>query len=104
MAHKILPSANERIIEIWEYTCDKWGEEQADSYITGLFNKLDEIANARHRWNPIDQEVLADVFFAKYRHHFIFFRELSDGRLGVISILHEQMDIPIRLIEDAERN
>jgi plasmid stabilization system protein ParE len=33
----------------------------------------------------------------------VFFRELSKKRLGVISVLHEKMDIPARLREDAER-
>ncbi len=104
MAHRILPSAKERMIEIWDYTCEKWGEEQADSYVSGLFVELDKISLARHRWNRVDNDELADVFVAKYRHHFVFFRELTDGQLGVISILHEKMDIPMRLIEDFERN
>ncbi|MCF6313159.1 MAG: type II toxin-antitoxin system RelE/ParE family toxin [Verrucomicrobiales bacterium] len=104
MAHKILPSAEQRLIEIWEYTCDKWGEQQADSYITGLFAELDKITDCQHLWKKVNHDELMDVFFVKYRHHFIFFRELPDTELGVISILHEQMDIPLRLIEDSENN
>ena len=33
----------------------------------------------------------------------MFFRELSKKRLGVISVLHEKMEIAARLQEDAER-
>ena len=48
-------------------------------------------------------EALIGVFFIRYQHHYLFFRELSDGTLGVISILHENMDIPARLRDDSER-
>jgi len=30
----------------------------------------------------------------------VFFRELDTGDLGVMSILHERMDLPVRLKED----
>ena len=33
----------------------------------------------------------------------MFFRELSEGGIGVITVLHGSMDIPARLKEDAER-
>jgi plasmid stabilization system protein ParE len=46
---------------------------------------------------------LKGVYFFRHRHHYVFFRELSKKRLGVISVLHEKMDIPARLREDAER-
>ena len=47
--------------------------------------------------------ILPLVFFFRHQHHYVFFRELSKGSLGVISILHENMDIPSRLREDFER-
>lgn len=41
------------------------------------------------------------IFFVKHAHHFIFFKELPLGEIGVISVLHESMDIPSRLRDDA---
>ena len=104
MLHKILPSARERLIEIWEYTEKKWGEEQADVYITGFFDRLDEIAQEPHLWKVVRNSELPDVFFSKYEHHFFFFRQLAGGSLGVITILHESMNLPDRLKEDAAQN
>jgi plasmid stabilization system protein ParE len=46
---------------------------------------------------------LIGVYFIRRQHHYIFFRELSSGSLGVINILHENMDIPARLKEDSGR-
>jgi plasmid stabilization system protein ParE len=49
-------------------------------------------------------EALSGIFFIRYQHHYVFSRELSGGTLGVISVLHENMDIPTnRLREDSER-
>jgi plasmid stabilization system protein ParE len=45
----------------------------------------------------------AGIWFVHHEHHYLFFRELSDGHVGIISILHENMDLPARLREDADR-
>jgi plasmid stabilization system protein ParE len=43
------------------------------------------------------------IFFSRYEKHAISFRELSDDDIGVISILHEVMQIPVHLNEDLEK-
>jgi toxin ParE1/3/4 len=101
MGHKIYATARSRLIEIWEYTETNWGAEQADRYIESLFEELDRIAGGRHRWKPVQQFGFEGVYYAQYRHHFIFFRDL-DGVLGVITVLHESMDIPNRLLNDSK--
>lgn len=103
MAAKFHPAARRRLVEIWDYTDDNWGPEQADCYIEGLFAELDRIARRRDRWKPVQEHGFEGVYFAKYRHQFIFFRDL-DGRLGVITVLHESMDIPNRLLDDIEQS
>lgn len=99
MAAKIYQAAKERILDIWDYSELTWGEDQADKYVGGLVAAINEAHGKRYQW----RRVVDGVFFIRYRHHYLFFRELSDGTLGVISILHENMDIPSRLKEDAGR-
>jgi toxin ParE1/3/4 len=101
MAAKILPAARARILEIWDYTEKKWGEDQADSYVRGLVDAINGLSEERRRWKPVRDEALTGLFFFHHRHHYIFFRELFPGMVGVISILHENMDLPARLKEDA---
>lgn len=36
MAARIYPAAQERILEIWDYTERTWGEDQADKYVREL--------------------------------------------------------------------
>jgi plasmid stabilization system protein ParE len=103
MAAKIFTAARDRLLEIWDYTERTWGEEQADNYVRGIVDAATRVQRERFRWRSVGDATLSGVFFFRYEHHYIFFRELSDGTLGVISILHENMDIPSRLKEDAER-
>jgi plasmid stabilization system protein ParE len=100
MRIKILPPAESRLLAIWRYTCKRWDEEQADSYIAGLVAAVEEAADRPESWKSVRDPALRGVWFIRFRHHFIFFRQLPSGCLGVISILHESMDIPRRLEED----
>ncbi len=103
MAAKIFPAAQEQLFGIWDYTEQTWGEEQADRYVRGLVGAIHTAQDRRHQWRRVPDETLIGIFFIRYQHHYLFFRELSSGTLGVISILHENMDIPARLKEDTER-
>jgi toxin ParE1/3/4 len=102
MPAKIYPAAQERILEIWDYTERKWNEKQADAYVRELVAEIEAVMVQRHRWRPVLDESLKGVYFFRHRHHYIFFRELTKKRVGVISVLHEKMDIPARLREDAD--
>lgn len=103
MTHRIHLSAKRRLVEIWEYTEKTWGSDQADRYIEGLFAELERLARNRHLWKQVKERGFEGIFFAKYQHHFIFFLDLEDT-LGVITVLHEAMDLPSRLREDTEGN
>jgi toxin ParE1/3/4 len=103
MPAKIYPAAQERILEIWDYTERKWNEKQADAHVRELVAEIEVVASQRHRWRPVLDESMQGVYFFRHRLHYIFFRELSKRRLGVISVLQENMDIPARLREDSER-
>ncbi len=103
MPAKIYPAARERILEVWDYTDKKWGEQQADAYVRELVAEIETVSAQRHRWRPVLDEALKGVYFFRHRHHYVFFRELTKKRLGVISVLHEKMDLPARLREDAGR-
>ena len=102
MEVKFLPAAKNRLLEIWDYTERTWGESQADKYIRGLVAAIQEAADSRHRWRPVMDEVLPGVYFIRYERHLIFFRSLSADAIGVISVLHENMNIPMRLREEAD--
>ena len=103
MAARIFPAAKRQIHEIWSYTERTWGEDQADKYVRELVAAINSVVSNGHLWRPVLDEDLPSVYFFGHQHHYVFFRELSKGSLGVISILHENMDIPLRLRADFER-
>lgn len=103
MPVKIFRAARDRLVEIWNYTEETWGEEQADNYVRSLVNAATTLADRPYRWRPVADRELPGIFFFRHKHHCIFFRELEAGSVGVISILHEKMDLPSRLTEDARR-
>jgi len=103
MAVEILPPAEARLVEIWTYTKIKWGQVQADRYLRGLAAEIKDADRKRKNWKRFPDAVIRGVFYLRYRHHRIFFREFSGGVIGVITILHESMDLTARLREDAEQ-
>lgn len=101
MGTRILPAAKARIIEIWNYTEATWDEPQTDKYVRELIAAVQRLGAKRGSWKPVPDPALKRVFFIKQAHHFIFFKELAVGDIGVITVLHESMDIPFRLRGDA---
>lgn len=104
--YRFYPRADAVQDRIWRDTLAEWGEAQADTYIRGLHAHLQRLCDNRLIWRRLPQRlaVPADVkrlaYFSRYEHHYVFFRELGNGDLGVMSILHERMDMAVRLKED----
>jgi toxin ParE1/3/4 len=83
--------AGHRIDEIYAYTRDQWGEEQAERYIEGLFSRFEAIAAESFPWRAIPAELGVSGFVCKYEHHFIYWKVLADGSIGIVTVLHERM-------------
>ena len=96
----IFKPANQTLDEIWEYSLETWGEKQAEIYIEGLFNILQKAASREVLWRKLHKQTFLETYFVKYQRHYIFFRELEDNLIGVISIIHEQRDIVSLLEKD----
>ena len=88
------------MIEIWHYTDKNWGEKQADKYIRDLYGAIEKAASDKFLWRKVEHEAIKGIYFVRYEHLYVFFRELSKDVLGVANVLHESMDIPSRLKED----
>lgn len=83
---------------IWEYTFEKWSETQADKYYAKLKLSCSEIGN-----NPeIGKEyndISKNLFGLNSGRHIIFYQFIAKNEIEVIRILHERMDLKIRLNE-----
>ena len=97
---RIQAGASLRLDDIYRYTMDRWGVDQADRYISGLFAAFDRIAVHGVASKPVPAEFGVDGFFFRYEHHFVYWRRLSNGDIGIVTILHERMHQIVRFRED----
>lgn len=80
-----------RLDEIYRYTRDRWGEAQAARYIDGLFDLFARLETESVLSKPIPAEFGVNGFVSRYESHVIYWRRLSDGRIGIVTVLHVRM-------------
>jgi toxin ParE1/3/4 len=83
--------AGYRLDQIYVYTRDQWGEDQAERYIRGIFDCFEAIAVRKFPWRAIPAEFEVTGFVCKYERHFIYWKMLTEGDVGIVTILHERM-------------
>lgn len=88
---RIHASASYQLDAIYRYTHERWGAQQADRYINGLFTAFEDIATHRTPSRPIPAEFGLDGYFLRYERHFVYWRWLDSGDIGIVTILHERM-------------
>ena len=98
--YELLDTATISLKEIYRYTYDEWGKDQAQRYIDGLFDCFDRIARETQRSRPIPAEYGITGRFCRYEQHFVYWYDLPDGVVAIASILHVRMDLAARLEED----
>ncbi len=77
--------------DIYRYTRGRWGDDQAETYITGLFAAFDKIAAHGVVSKPIPAEFGVEEFSFRYERHFVYWHHLSNGDIGIVTLLYERM-------------
>jgi len=88
------------LIEVWANSETTWGAAQADKYVRGLVAAVERIRDEPRRWRSLRDKALPGIFYFRHEHHFVFFRWLSKGQIGLITVQRESMNLPARLRED----
>ena len=96
--YKFTNKAVQDITNIWNYTLNKWSENQADKYYLKLITNCKDIAE-----NPDLGKtyfgIAEKLFGFKAGRHIIFYRFLEKNEIEITRILHEQMDLKNRIKE-----
>ncbi|RZN18161.1 type II toxin-antitoxin system RelE/ParE family toxin [Bradyrhizobium sp. Leo121] len=100
MAVRVQEAASHRLDVIYRYTRNRWGSDQADRYIIGLFAAFEKIETHGVMSKPVPAEFGVEGYFFRYERHFVYWRRLSDGDIGIVTILHERMHQIYRFRED----
>ena len=88
---RVQEAASLRLDQIYRYTRDRWGAEQADHYITDLFAAFYRIEGHGVASRPIPAEFGVEGYYFRHEHHFVHWRRLADDDIGIVTILHERM-------------
>ncbi|MEQ1635247.1 MAG: type II toxin-antitoxin system RelE/ParE family toxin [Methylococcales bacterium] len=94
--YDLTPAAEEDIKEIARYTLKHWGKKQALHYATLLENRFLIIAGGTCLSRTFSER-FAQIQVTRCEHHYIFYIHPDGKRPCIIAVLHERMDIVIRL-------
>ncbi|MCY4425839.1 MAG: type II toxin-antitoxin system RelE/ParE family toxin [Halieaceae bacterium] len=95
-------AASHRLDEIYRYTRSRWGSEQANTYITGLFEAFGKIETHEVNSRPVPAEFGVKGCYFRFEKHFVYWKTLGSGEIGIVTILHERMHQLDRFREDFE--
>ena len=89
--------ATEDLIKIWDYTCENWSINQAETYYKLLVDSFVEISKNKNQGKSYS-EISTEVKGFKVGKHIVFYLT-QENRTLIIRILHEQMDLKNRFNE-----
>ncbi|MDB5429494.1 MAG: plasmid stabilization protein ParE [Caulobacter sp.] len=88
--HGLSPRAREDLKAIWRYSRNRWGLDQADSYVRAIDVALDALAQGR-RSGLACNDIRPSYLKLSVRSHVIFYR-ISGDDIDVSRILDQRMD------------
>lgn len=100
-AYSVSAIAGQRLDEIFHYVRASWGDAQAEANIRGLFDCFDQIAGRQIVGRAIAADFEVDGNYHRHEHHFIYWKVLTTGSVGIVTILHERMHQMDRFKDDA---
>ena len=99
-AVRVQEAAALRIDEIYRYSRERWGTDRAEAYIVGLFEACERIGDGGVPSRPVPAELGVDGYVFRYEKHFIYWKTLGNGDIGIVTVLHERMHRMDRFRED----
>lgn len=88
--YRVSPEARRDLEDIWLYSLENWGLEQAHRYIDNLVHAFDQLA-ANPKIGMSCDHIRKGYFRSKMGRHMIYFRVIDDG-IAVIRVLHDRME------------
>lgn len=88
--YRLTPAAQQDLSSIWDFTEERWGLNQAETYIRELQAAIERISEDPRRGRARDDVRDGYCSYAIVS-HVIFYLPRADG-VDVIRILHQRMD------------
>jgi toxin ParE1/3/4 len=93
MKFRLSRKAEEDLEGIWLYTLETWSKEQADRYLSLIFDEIEFLSINPKTGQDFDH-IRKNYRYSKVKSHLIFYKHRkSNDVIEVIRILHERMDL-----------
>lgn len=89
--YRLSKAAENDLLQIREYTLEKWGKEQVKLYLTELATEFKQLSLAP-AMGRLRAEIDDSVRSFQVRQHIIFYRQTKTG-IEIARVLHETMDL-----------
>lgn len=88
----LAPAAQADLEQIWDYTQDRWGVDQAEDYLRELQRAINRIATNPRIGRACD-EIRPGYRKLAAGSHTLFYRVTAEDVIDVVRILHRRMDV-----------
>ena len=88
---RLTPRAKEDLRRIWLYTRDAWSEDQADHYVTAIYQRFEWLA-ARPKTGKHRPDIENGYYCFPQGRHLVFYL-IRDEHIDIIGVPHKEMDI-----------
>ena len=96
--YKLTNKAVDDLTQIWNYTFNKWSENQADKYYYLLLGNCEELACSPNLGKNYS-EITPNLLGFKAGRQIIFYRRIDKNEIEITRILQEQIDLKNRIKE-----
>ena len=83
-------AAEDDLVDIWRYTFETWGPDQADLYLDTLNHGITALGT-NPRLGAECSHIREGYRRLQIRHHIVYYR-LQASRIDIVRVLHERMD------------
>lgn len=100
-AYVLTATAATELRDIVSYTYTRWGDRQAGLYSAKLLNCMNAVATGRGIFRDMDA-LHPGLRMIRCQRHYIFCLMRENGPALIVALLHERMDLMMRLAERLE--
>ena len=99
--YELTPDAETDLLDIALYTLKTWGLEQTDIYEAALESNFKGIGTGETRTRAVFEH-RPELRVCRCEHHYVFALLREDEVPLIVAVLHEKMDLMVRLRERLE--
>lgn len=90
--YRLSPRAEADLAEIWDYTADRWGVEQADRYVREIAAACADLAAGRRQGRSME-DVRPGYLRFRVASHLLLYRRRNARLIEVVRVHHQRMDL-----------